>query len=44
MRQILDSGEDRAGILARFVTDLTPEDERVLLRLLSEADAASEDD
>lgn len=38
MRQILDSGDDRAGVLARFVTDLTPEDEEVLLRLLSETD------
>jgi predicted transcriptional regulator len=38
MRQILDSGADRAGVLARFVTDLTAEDERVLLRLLSEHD------
>lgn len=36
MRQILDSGDDRIGVLARFVTDLTPEDEEVLLRLLSE--------
>jgi predicted transcriptional regulator len=38
MRQILDSGGDRSGVLARFVTDLTPEDEQVLLRLLSDAD------
>jgi predicted transcriptional regulator len=38
MRQILDSGDDRAGVLARFVTDLTPEDEQVLLRLLTETD------
>lgn len=39
MRQILDGGDDRAGVLARFVTDLTPQDEEVLLRLLSEGDA-----
>ena len=38
MRQILDSGKDRAGVLARFVTDLTAEDEEVLLRLLSDND------
>jgi predicted transcriptional regulator len=45
MRQILDSGDDRAGILARFVTDLTPEDEQVLLNLLSEnAEPAAEGD
>jgi predicted transcriptional regulator len=38
MRQILDSGKDRAGVLARFVTDLTAEDEEVLFRLLSDND------
>jgi predicted transcriptional regulator len=36
MRRILDSGDDRAGILARFVSDLSPDDEEVLLRLLSQ--------
>lgn len=36
MRRILEGGQDRAGILARFVSDLSPEDERVLLALLSE--------
>ena len=36
MRRILESGDDRAGILARFVSDLSPEDEEVLLRLLSQ--------
>ncbi|HET7388489.1 MAG TPA: BlaI/MecI/CopY family transcriptional regulator [Nocardioidaceae bacterium] len=36
MRRILDSGDDRAGILARFVSDLNPEDEEVLLHLLSQ--------
>ena len=36
MRRILDGGEDRAGILARFVSDLSAEDEQVLLRLLSD--------
>lgn len=36
MRRILEQGDDRASILARFVSDLSPEDEEVLLRLLSE--------
>lgn len=35
MRRILDTGEDRVGILARFVSDLSAEDEQVLLQLLS---------
>src|ERR671932_2476362 len=35
MSRLLDSGEDRAGVLARFVADLTPEDERLLTELLS---------
>lgn len=38
MRRILEDGEDRAGILARFVSDLSPEDERTLLRLLAADD------
>ena len=42
MRRILDDGGDRAGILARFVSDLSPEDERVLLRLLSEDNSPPE--
>jgi predicted transcriptional regulator len=42
MRRILDGGEDRAGILARFVSDLSPEDEHVLLRLLSDDKPTSE--
>lgn len=40
MRRILEDGGDRAGILARFVSDLSPEDEQVLLRLLSAEDSA----
>ena len=36
MRRVLDAGDDRAGVLARFVADLSPEDEQVLLRLLAE--------
>lgn len=34
MRRVLDSRPDRAGVLARFVADLSPEDERVLTALL----------
>ena len=29
MRRLLDAGEDRAGVLARFVADLGPDDERL---------------
>jgi hypothetical protein len=36
MSRLLGSGEDRAGVLARFVADLTPEDERLLTELLAE--------
>ncbi|MEO7268316.1 MAG: BlaI/MecI/CopY family transcriptional regulator [Knoellia sp.] len=34
MRRVLDSRPDRAGVLARFVADLSPEDEQVLTALL----------
>lgn len=34
MRRLLDAGEDRAGVLARFVADLSPGDERLLAELL----------
>src|SRR4051812_19040922 len=34
MSRLLDSREDRAGVLARFVADLSPEDERLLTQLL----------
>ena len=34
MRRLLDAGEDRAGVLARFVADLSPDDERLLTELL----------
>src|SRR3954471_9119295 len=36
MSRLLDSGQDRAGVLARFVADLSPEDERLLTELLGE--------
>jgi len=35
MRRVLDSRQDRAGVLARFVADLSPEDEQVLGELLA---------
>jgi predicted transcriptional regulator len=34
MRRLLEAGEDRAGVLARFVANLSPEDERLLADLL----------
>lgn len=45
MLRILDGGADRAGILARFVSDLGPEDEQTLLQLLADdADADTDAD
>ncbi len=38
MRRVLDSRGDRAGVLARFVADLSEEDERTLRALLADAD------
>ena len=35
MRRVLDAGGDRAGVLARFVADLSPEDEQLLSGLLA---------
>jgi predicted transcriptional regulator len=35
MSRLLDSREDRAGVLARFVADLSPEDEQLLTQLLT---------
>ena len=34
MRRLLDGGGDRAGVLARFVAELSGEDEELLQRLL----------
>jgi len=34
MRRLLEAGENRAGVLARFVADLSPEDEKLLTDLL----------
>jgi predicted transcriptional regulator len=38
MLRLLDAGEDRAGVLSRFVADLRPEDEELLTNLLASAD------
>jgi predicted transcriptional regulator len=35
MRRVLDAGGDRAGVLARFVADLSAEDEQLLAGLLA---------
>lgn len=40
MRRLLDAGEDRAVVLARFVADLDPEDEQLLVSLLTPATTA----
>jgi predicted transcriptional regulator len=37
MRRLLDTGHDRAGVLAHFVADLRPEDEQLLLGLLADS-------
>jgi predicted transcriptional regulator len=37
MRRLLDAGDDRAGVLARFVAQLEPEDEHLLQQLLGES-------
>jgi predicted transcriptional regulator len=38
MRRALDAGEDRAGVLARFLDELDPDDVPVLQRLLRQAE------
>jgi predicted transcriptional regulator len=43
MLQLLDAGQDRAGVLSRFVADLRPEDEELLSGLLAEADRGGSD-
>ncbi len=36
MLQLLQGGQNRAGVLSRFVADLSPEDEELLASLLAE--------
>ena len=43
MSRLLESGEDRAGVLARFVADLSPADERLLSELLAAGREEQED-
>ena len=43
MLQLLDAGEDRAGVLSRFVADLRPEDEELLNGLLAGGPAPDAD-
>ncbi|SDP19741.1 Predicted transcriptional regulator [Nakamurella panacisegetis] len=38
MRRLLSDGSDRAGVLARFVAELDPEEERLLAELLDRTD------
>lgn len=38
MRRLLSDGSDRAGVLARFVAELDPEEERLLSQLLDRSD------
>lgn len=38
MRRLLSDGSDRAGVLARFVAELDPEEERLLADLLDRSD------
>jgi predicted transcriptional regulator len=40
MRRLLDTGDDQAAVLARFVGMLAPEEERLLSSLLRERSAA----
>jgi predicted transcriptional regulator len=37
MRRLLEAGQDRAGVLARFVAELPAEDEQLLAALLADA-------
>ncbi|MBK3623667.1 BlaI/MecI/CopY family transcriptional regulator [Streptomyces sp. MBT49] len=43
MRSLLESGSDREAVLARFVSELSAEDEQVLHQILSGHDARSGD-
>src|SRR6478672_6154559 len=37
MRRLLETGGDRAGVLAHFVADLEPDDEQLLVDLLTDS-------
>jgi predicted transcriptional regulator len=40
MHRLLSDGSDRAGLLARFVAELDPDEERMLAELLEQCDKA----
>ncbi|GAA0351229.1 BlaI/MecI/CopY family transcriptional regulator [Streptomyces turgidiscabies] len=44
MHSLLERGSDREAVLSRFVSELSPEDEQLLHRLLGEQDAGRGDD
>ena len=44
MSRLLDAGADRAGVLARFVADLSPEDEQLLTELLADGRRGDRED
>ena len=44
MSRLLDSGQDRAGVLTRFVADLSPADEQLLTELLTDGRKRHGDD
>ncbi|QNK79299.1 BlaI/MecI/CopY family transcriptional regulator [Nakamurella sp. PAMC28650] len=39
MRRLLSDGSDRAGVLARFVAELEPDEERLLVELLEQSES-----
>jgi predicted transcriptional regulator len=43
MLKLLESGRDRAGVLSRFIADLSAEDEQLLSNLLAEGKPPPED-
>jgi len=44
MRAVLDGGRDKASVLARFVADLSPDDEQMLTELLFDGRPPGKDD
>ncbi|MFV8183354.1 MULTISPECIES: BlaI/MecI/CopY family transcriptional regulator [unclassified Streptomyces] len=44
MHGLLERGSDRAAVLSRFVSELSPEDEQLLQRLLGGQDAGHDED
>jgi hypothetical protein len=43
MRRVLEGGDDRTVVLARFLDELDPDDVPVLARLLAEAERVQQD-